>query len=83
MLKLDRGFCGIWSGVFVETGMHRVRLDPGDDFVEQGLGGRRAALNRNKRRFPFFGVQAFRQNQITTTTLRVSLARDDLRCEWW
>jgi len=63
------------------AGMHRVRLDPGTQFVEQGLGVRRAAPDQDKRRLPFFGEQGFRQNQITTT-LRVSLARDDLRCEW-
>lgn len=63
------------------AGMHGVCLDPGGEFVEQGLGVRRAALNQDKRRLPFFGEQGFRKNQITTT-LRVSLARDDLRCEW-
>jgi hypothetical protein len=41
----------------------------------------RAALNQDKRRLPFFGEQGFRQNQITTT-LRISLARDGLPCEW-
>ena len=42
---------------------------------------RRAALNQDKRRLPFFGKQGFRQNQITTT-LRASLAMNDLPCEW-
>ena len=65
------------------TGMHRVCLHSGREFVEQGLGVLGAALNQGKRRGPFLGEQALRQNQITTTTLRVSLARDDLRCEWW
>ena len=65
------------------AGMHRVCLHSGREFVEQGLRVLRAALNQGKRRLPFFGEQALRQNQITTTTLRVSLARDDLRCEWW
>ena len=61
--------------------MHRVRLHPGSEFVEQGLGLLRAALNQDKRRLPFFGEQGFRQNQITTT-LRLSLARESLPCEW-
>jgi hypothetical protein len=55
--------------------------DQATQVVEQGLGMRRAALNQDKRRLPFSGKQGFRQNQITTT-LRASLARDDLRCEW-
>ncbi len=64
------------------TGVYGICLDAGGKLVEQGLGMRRAALNQDKRRLPFFGEQGFRENQITTT-LRVSLARDDLRCEWW
>ena len=63
------------------AGMHGVCLDSGGEFVEQSLGVRRAALNQDKRCLPFFGKQAFGENQITTT-LRLSLARDDLRCEW-
>ena len=63
------------------AGMHRVCLHSGGEFVEQGLSVRRAALNQDKRRLPFFGKQAFGENQITTT-LRAPLISDGLPCGW-
>jgi hypothetical protein len=64
------------------AGMHRVRLHPGTQFIEQGLGVRRAALNQDKRRRTFFREQAFRKDQITTTTLRPPLISDGFPGEW-
>jgi hypothetical protein len=64
------------------AGMDCIRLHPGAQFVEQGLGLLRAALNQEECRRTLFREQAFRQDQITTTILRPRYISDSYPRGW-
>ena len=64
------------------AGMHCSCLHPGTQFIEQGLGLLRAGLKQEERRRTFFREQAFRQDQVTTTTLRPPLISEGFPCGW-